>query len=205
MASSARLQRSPSDLPARSDLPAPGDIPAIGDIPAPSDQCARSTCTASSSFLSDESGSLSLFITALFLLTVVLSFAIIDVSGAYLSQRQLINIGEAAISTAAHNVDLNRYYSGERVQADAGGNAPTYLLPIDCSAAAQTLETELASVQLHGAPISVAHFACDGDVLHTTITAQIAPMLALPLLPGSAMNRLLTIKATVSASNVIGG
>jgi hypothetical protein len=155
--------------------------------------------------LRDETGSLSLFIISLFLLTMVLSFAIIDLSGAYLAQRQLINIGESAISRAAHSVDLDRYYSGDRVQSGSSVGTPTFLLPIDCSAAAQTLEAELTTAQLHGAPISIAEFRCEGDVLHTTLTSQIQPTLSLPLLPASVMSHLLTINATVSASNVIGG
>jgi hypothetical protein len=156
-------------------------------------------------YLSDETGSLSLFIISLFLLTIVLSFAIIDLSGAFLAQRQLINIGESAISRAAHSVDLDRYYAGDRVQSGGSLGAPTFLLPIDCSAAVQTLQAELTTAQLHGAPISIAEFRCEGDVLHTTLTSQIQPTLALPLLPGSIMSHLLTINATVSASNVIGG
>jgi hypothetical protein len=153
----------------------------------------------------DEEGSLSLFITSLFLLTLVLSFSIIDISGAYLAQRQLINIGEAAISRAAHNVDLDRYYAGDRVQVGTGVNGSTYLVPIDCAAAAQSLDSEIASAQLHGSPISVATFTCLGDSLRTTLKAQVKPTLALGFLPNSFMNRLLTISATVSASNVIGG
>lgn len=155
--------------------------------------------------LSDETGSLSLLIISLFLLTISLSFVIIDISGAYLAQRQLINIGESAISRAAHNVDLDRYYSGDRIQSGTKGDAPTYLLPIDCSSAARTLQSELAAIELHGAPISVADFSCLGDVLHATLTAQIEPTLALPLLPTSLSNRLFSITARVSASNVIGG
>jgi len=64
---------------------------------------------------------------------------------------------------------------------------------------------ELTTALLHGAPISVAEFRCEGDVLHTTLTSQIQPTLALPLLPASVMSHLLAINATVSASNVIGG
>jgi hypothetical protein len=152
----------------------------------------------------DERGSLSLFITSLFLLTLVLSFSIIDISGAYLAQRQLINMGEAAISRAAHNVDLDRYYAGDRVVAGSGINGVTYLLPINCSAAAQSLDSEISSIQLHGNAIAVARFTCEGDVIRATLTAQVRPTLSLGLLPSSLMNLLLTINATVSASNVIG-
>ena len=88
-----------------------------------------------SSPVSDESGSLTLVIASLFLLTLLLSFAIIDISGAYLAKRELINLGEAAITRAAHNVDDSRYYAGERTQVGTGAKGPIYLLPIDCRVA----------------------------------------------------------------------
>ena len=155
-------------------------------------------------WLADETGSLSILITTLFLLTLLLSFSIIDISSAYMAKRELVNIGEAAISRAAHNVDLNRYYSGDRVQAGSNSSGPTYLLPIDCQASAVTMESEVAAAQLRGSPIDITDFSCVGDVITATIRSQIPPALKLPLLPGSVMNGLLDIRATISASNRIG-
>jgi len=156
----------------------------------------------------DESGSLTLFITSLFLLTLLLSFAIIDISGALVAKRQLVNIGEAAISRAAHNIDLARYYSGEFTisgygASGVGASGEKYLVPIDCQAASNTLESEIAISQLHRSPVNILSFTCEGDLIRATITSKIAPLLALPILQGSVMNQFLNITATVSASNEI--
>jgi len=159
-------------------------------------------------FIRDESGSLTLFITSLFLLTLLLSFAIIDISGALVAKRQLVNIGEAAISRAAHNIDLARYYSGEFTisgygTSGVGMSGEKYLVPIDCQAASNTLESEIAMSQLHRSPVNILSFTCEGDLIRATITSKIAPLLALPILQGSVMNQFLNITATVSASNEI--
>ena len=156
----------------------------------------------------DQSGSLTLFITSLFLLTLLLSFAIIDISGAFVAKRQLVNIGEAAISRAAHNIDLARYYSGEFTVSGygasvAGSSGEKYLVPVDCQAASNTLESEIAMSQLHRSPVNILSFTCEGDLIRATITSRIAPLLALPILQGSVMNQFLNITATVSASNEI--
>lgn len=157
-----------------------------------------------SKYLSDQRGSLSIFIIFLFLITLMLSFSIIDVSGAYLAKRELINIAEPAISRAAHNVDLNRYYSGDRVQLGTNSAGPVYLVPIDCQAAASALESEIANITFHGSAINISDFSCQSDVLKATLQTLIHPTLAIPLLQGSVMNGMLTISATLSASNPIG-
>jgi len=156
------------------------------------------------SFISDESGSLSLAITSLFLLTLLLAFSIVDISGAFLAKRELINIGEAAISRSAHHVDADRYYSGLRSESGLNGANPRYLLPIDCASAEQSLEAEIAGSRLKDSTITISSFSCQGDQVRTTLTARVRPLLALPLLPGSVMNGLLLISTSVSASNVIG-
>jgi len=160
------------------------------------------------SILDDEAGSLSLLIISLFFITLVLSFAIIDISGALVAKRQLINIGEAAISRAAHNIDLPRYYAGEWKSSGIstsgiGSQGENYLVPIDCLAASRSIESEIASSMLHGSGVHIESFTCDGDVIHATIRSEIAPTLALPILQGSVMNRLLPVTATISASNEI--
>jgi len=154
--------------------------------------------------LHDESGSLTLAIGSLFLLTLLISFAIIDISGAYLAKRELINLSEAAITRAAHHVDDSRYYAGERTQIGSGANGPVFLLPIDCGQAARSLENELAGHTLSNNPIRVINFRCDGDQLWVKVSAQVKPILTLPLIEGSVMNSLLTITADLNATNVIG-
>ncbi len=154
--------------------------------------------------LDDELGSLSLAITSLFLLTLLLSFSIVDISGAYLAKRELINAGEAALSRATHHLDTDRYYAGSRTQVGESARGPAYLLPIDCSAAERSLHMELAATSLQGAAITPTSFRCDGDQIWISISAQVRPMLSLPILQGSVMNDLLTISADLNAGNLIG-
>lgn len=153
---------------------------------------------------SSEKGSLSILIISLFLITLLLSFAIIDVAGAYRAKRDLVNLSEAAISRAAHNLDSGRYYSGDRSLLGSGPLGPINLLPIDCAAASQTFHQEIESMNVDSAPLSVLNFSCIDDLLRATVTVSLKPTLALPILQGSVMNRRLTIRASVSASNVIG-
>ena len=134
----------------------------------------------------------------------MLSFSIIDISGAYLAKRELINVAEPAVSRASHNVDLNRYYSGDRVQVGTNSAGPVYLVPIDCQAAASTLEAEMANITFHGSAINISQFSCQSDVLKATLQTTIHPTLAIPLLQGSVMNGMLQISATISASNPSG-
>lgn len=156
-------------------------------------------------WLISEEGSLSILICSLFLLTLVLSFSIVDISGAFLAKRELINMGEAAISRAAHNVDLDRYYSGDRVLAgtSATSGEPTYLVPINCQLAETSLVSEISVLTLRGSTVNISQFSCEADVLRATFESHIAPALQLPFLNGSVMNGLLTISATLSASNPI--
>jgi hypothetical protein len=62
----------------------------------------------------------------------------------------------------------------------------------------------VAAAQLRSSAIDITDFSCVGDVITATIRSQIPPALKLPLLPGSVMNGLLDIRATISASNRIG-
>ena len=154
-------------------------------------------------FAEDESGSLLLLTLSLFLLTLVLSFAIIDVSSTFLAKRELVNIGEAAISRAAHKIDLDRYYSGDRTVASTSPSGTTYLIPIDCAAASSTLEGEISHATLRGSPISITSVSCNGDVITAQLSSVIAPTFSLPLISDSVMNSALIIHATISASNPI--
>jgi hypothetical protein len=151
-----------------------------------------------------EDGSLTIFILSLFFITMLLSFAIIDISGVFLAKRELVNIGEVAISRAAHHIDLDRYYSGDRTQVVSSANGPIYLVPIDCQAAASSMQSELSSTTLRGHEISIAQFSCTGDILRATLSSQVEPTLHLPFLGLNTANTLFGIRATLSASNPIG-
>jgi hypothetical protein len=62
--------------------------------------------------LIDDRGSLSILSTSLFFLIVVTSFVILNISSAMLAKRELIQIGESAITRATHNLNVSIYYAG---------------------------------------------------------------------------------------------
>jgi hypothetical protein len=150
-----------------------------------------------------QDGSLTILMISFFFITLLLSFVIIDISEALLAKRELINIGEAAISRAAHHVDVDRYYSGNRGEATTSFNGSINLLPIDCQAAADSMESEIASTSLRGHEISITSFSCLNDLLHASISSYIRPTLQLPFLAPDTASTLFEISATLSVSNLI--
>ena len=61
--------------------------------------------------LKDERGSLSILSTSLFFLLVISSFVILNSSSAFLAKRELVQIGEVAITRATHHLDAGSYYN----------------------------------------------------------------------------------------------
>jgi Flp pilus assembly protein TadG len=155
-----------------------------------------------SGILAGETGSLSLLIITLFLLLLVFSFMIIDVSDAYLAKRELINLGEVAITDAAHSLSISRYYSGDRTADDASGDGLVYRVPIDCNAAAVNFENSLNAARLRGVSIAMNAWSCVNDEVTATISAPIVTAVRLPLGLNSATE---SISATISATSIING
>ena len=151
----------------------------------------------------DQSGSLSLAITSIFLLTLVISFSIIDISGAFLAKRELANIGEEVVAHAVHNLDTMRYYNGDHTQIGVNSSGSIYFLPIDCSAAEGTVLRDLGRMSFHNSQLVEKAFRCDGDQVWVTLSTQVRPILNLPLIQGSVMNDFLTITADVNAGNIV--
>ena len=162
----------------------------------------RRSIDAAKLYLSDDGGSLSILIITLFLLLLVFSFATVNVSDAFLAKRQLVNIGEVAITDAAHTLSLTRYYSGDRTADDALGDGSVFRVPIDCNSAALNFETAMNSMHLRGQSIALNAWNCVNDEVTATISAQIAPAVLLPLGMNSSTEM---ISASISATSIIGG
>jgi len=64
-------------------------------------------------FLQEDSGSISLIVMALFMMTVITIAILTDISSVYLAKRSLTQATEAAAQRAARNLDLDAYYRGE--------------------------------------------------------------------------------------------
>ena len=57
-----------------------------------------------------EEGSIAVFVTALFLIALILSMGLVNISDAYIAKRELIQIAEEIAQKSAHSLDYSRYY-----------------------------------------------------------------------------------------------
>ena len=152
--------------------------------------------------LRDETGSLSILVFALFFVLLVSSLGVVDISDNFLAKRQLIEIGEVAITQAAHQLSLSRYYSGNVLMDSSGADGTQFRIPLDCAKATSTFEEEIAVSQLRGEAISIQGWNCSNDEVSGTLSAQIPVLLKLPLGIGGEST---TITATIGATSIIGG
>ena len=150
----------------------------------------------------DESGSLIVLIFTLFLLVLVSSFAIIDVSDRFLAKRELIAVGEVAITRAAHQISLTRYYSGNILMDTSGVDGAQFRIPLDCSTAFSAFQSEITSSLVRGQPISIASWNCENDEVTGTLQIKIPLLIKLPFGLGAEGT---TITSKISATSIIGG
>jgi hypothetical protein len=151
---------------------------------------------------SEDSGSLVILALTLFLLLVVCSLAVVDISDNFLAKRQLVEVGEVAITRAAHQISLSRYYSGNILMDNSGGDGAEFRIPLDCQGAFRSFSDEIESSSLRGAPISITSWSCANDEVTGSVEARIPILLRLPFGIGSANT---TVSATVGATSIIGG
>jgi len=152
--------------------------------------------------LGDDSGSLVILSFSLFLLLLISSLAVIDISDSFLAKRQLVEIGEVAITRAAHSISLSRYYSGNILMDTSGVDGNQFRIPIDCQAAQLAFQSEISSSALRGQAISITSWNCINDEVDATIEAQIHVLISLPLGIGTNSSM---ITSTVGATSIIGG
>lgn len=151
-----------------------------------------------------DSGSLSIFISTLFFLTLLFSFESIDIANSYLAQRHLVQIGEAAIQRGAHMIALDRYFSGDLNVERSASDVTKLRVPLDCAGARSAFEQEIQAEKLGARPIATTSWSCINDLLSAQIQADVQPPLIVPFL-SVLSNGLITVKASISASSVIGG
>ena len=150
----------------------------------------------------EESGSLVVLVLTLFFLLLVGSLAIVDISDNFLAKRQLVEIGEVAITRAAHQISLARYYSGNIVMDNSGGDGAQFRIPLDCQNAYNSFHDEIAAATLRGNFIAMTSWTCSNDEVSGTISAEIPVLAKLPLGIGSGNT---VISTTVAATSIIGG
>ena len=150
----------------------------------------------------DDSGSLVILTFSLFLLLLISSLVVIDVSDSFLAKRQLVEIGEVAITRAAHSISLSRFYSGNILMDASGADGTQFRIPLDCQAAQLAFQNEISSSALRARGISITSWSCINDEVEATIEAQIPVLISLPLGIGTSSSNII---ATVGATSVIGG
>ena len=150
---------------------------------------------------SNDRGSLTVLTSGLFVLLLLISFGLIDVSNAYVAKKELLHIGEAAISNASHSLAASRYYNGQLSVAHLQSGKTEFRVPIDCSAAQGTFYSEISGENLRGFPIQVVNWSCQDDVLTASLKSSISLPLQLPLI-GGAIGDPIAVDATIGATSL---
>jgi len=167
-----------------------------------------------STFRRDDEGSISLLVIGLFLVVLTLSMAIVDIAGSIVVKMDLTHAGEAAISSAAHSLDLQRYYLSDRIFVRDSPQGPLYRVPVDCGAARIKFEREIASERIKGEQILVLSWQCAMDALEAQIGVNVPPLVPVPFLPNtlgggtgksSIEDGRYRIVATVKAESLVAG
>jgi Flp pilus assembly protein TadG len=139
-------------------------------------------------FLKEDSGSVSLIVMALFMLTIITAAILTDISSIYFAKRALTQATEAAAQRAVRNLDLDAYYRGEYNAASslasiAGLGFSDPGIPIDCAKGEMDARNALSDWSAGGKSISrsnlgeinLEELSCDGYsfTLSTASTATL--------------------------------
>ena len=124
-----------------------------------------------------------------FLIAMTLSFISINISAAYAAKKELTNIGEAAINSSAHSINLLFYYS-EINRFDSKKR-----VPLNCQEAGSKFHALISQSRVSDKVIKVDSFNCD---LYE-VSAQISITAQLPIdIPFFHLNELDKLKITTS-------
>jgi len=165
-------------------------------------QSQRSHSAKFLSALANECGSLSILIFTLFFLLLLSAFVTADASDAFLAKRELVGVGEMAITRAAHQISMERYYSGNIMMDTSGADGPLFRVPIDCDAAFSAFNLEIDGSNLRGSPIIVDSWNCASDGVKATISSMVPALIRFPLGIGISINH---VSSTIGATSIIGG
>lgn len=135
--------------------------------------------------LADETGSLSIVIIGLFLVTVASIMVMSDIASVFVAKRSLIQATEAAAQRGVHTLDESAYYVGKGTMFTAPlaviNNSPHRTVPIDCNRAVLKVMLELHNWsnddgsmkrnELKG--IVLTDLQCDGTSLEISTYAEV--------------------------------
>lgn len=146
-----------------------------------------------------ESGSLIPLTSGLFLLLLILSLGLVNLSDSFLAKRELIQIAEASAQAGTHNLALQSYYESSAVDSAQGGGR----IPIDCAAAELSVNEYVHNSALRGAAISITGFACHDNQVDVVLRSYITPIVSFPIFVEISGGRI-PIDAAVSAISIFG-
>lgn len=149
-----------------------------------------------------DEGSLIILVLTLFSMLLITCSVLINVADDFLAKRQLIEIGEVAISQAAHQLSLDRYYSGQITMDTGAVDGAQFRVPIDCTKAQQVFNEQISLSHLRGNPIEISDWSCSNDEVTAHLAAMKQRLIYLPFNIGSEG---VEISTSVGAISAIGG
>lgn len=129
-----------------------------------------------------------------FIIALSLLFVSININAAYSTKKDLINLGEAAIQRAAHELDEIAYY------LELNKFSIDKKIPIDCSAAESRFRDLISNTQVSGRTINIDEFNCSIFDISAKISVLGNLPLNIPMLRSESINKI-TISALVGANS----
>lgn len=153
--------------------------------------------------LKREDGSISVLVFGLFIVVLLASVVLTDISAIIVAKRSLIQATESAAQSAAHALDLKTYYQGKHSALSFLVTDASPVIPIDCAAANTRAAETLSDIASSAPPTSsltrssttakgrlirpelsdlrISQFQCNGTEVLITTTAKARLPIALSL------------------------
>ncbi len=154
----------------------------------------------------DESGSISVLTIFLFIILLTISITLIDLSDCYMAKRELLSIGESALTKASHSISLPDYYSNNfatspGIQPNISTGVGSNLVPLDCEVAILKFQQEVELSTLRENRVAIKNVSCVDGVIRSDISSEIIPIVDFPIL-ASIIGHKFQISASLGALDV---
>lgn len=135
--------------------------------------------------LKDETGSISVVVIGLFVITVASLMVMTDVSALIVAKRSLVQATEAAAQRGVHTLNKSEYYQGKAnmftVPLAIATHRPHPTIPIDCGRGGVEVLMELNSWSRdhsdmkwqHLKGIQLTNYQCDGEILFIETRSEV--------------------------------
>lgn len=129
-----------------------------------------------------------------FIISLSLLFISVNVNAIYASKKELINLGEAAIQRASHEIDITAYY------LELNRFSSIKKIPINCFAAKSKFHDLINKSQIHGHDVYVEDFNCSVFEISAKIAISGHMPIRIPML-NSINDEEIVITASVGANS----